>query len=112
MAKSDWLKHLTKTYKTLKQSNPEAKLKDAMRAASKTFKKVSSVIDSVIPAKKSTRHRRRGKKSRKNKSKKVRGGEQSEEHLKEELNGGENSEEHLKEELNGGEYDLEKDLKE
>ena len=98
MAKSDWLKHLTSTYKTLKQSNPEAKLKDAMRAASKTFKKVSSAIDYVVPGKKSSRRRHRGKKTRKNKSKKVKGGEYSEEHLKEELN--------------GGEHDLEKDLKE
>jgi hypothetical protein len=73
MAKSDWLNHLKKTYKTLKQSNPEAKLKDAMRTASKTFKKVAEVIDTVVPKKRNT-GRHRGKKSRKNKTKKARGG--------------------------------------
>jgi hypothetical protein len=52
MAKSNWLKHVTNTYKLLKQSNPEAKLKDAMRLASKTFKKVSSVVRDYIPEKK------------------------------------------------------------
>jgi len=70
MAKSDWLNHVTKTYKMLKQSNPQAKLKDAMRAASKTFKKVSSAIDVFVPKKgrRTKRHfkgHKKGKKSRK-----------------------------------------------
>lgn len=75
MAKSDWLKHVTNTYKMLKQSNPEAKLKDAMKHASKTFKKVSSTIDSYIPKTgKRTRRHRKGRKSRKNRSRRYRGG--------------------------------------
>ena len=83
MAKSNWLKHVTNTYKLLKQSNPEAKLKDAMRMASKTFKKVSSVVSDYIPKKssKTTRRGYKGKKSRKNKfrknkTRKYRGGEE------------------------------------
>ena len=80
MAKSDWLNHVTKTYKMLKQSNPEAKLKDAMKMASKTFKKVSSTIDSYIPINgKRTRRHRKGKKSRKHRSRKYRGGNEDEE---------------------------------
>lgn len=83
MAKSNWLKHVTNTYKLLKQSNPEAKLKDAMRMASKTFKKVSSVVRDYIPKKsgRSTRRGYKGKKFRKNKSRKnkfrkMKGGEE------------------------------------
>jgi hypothetical protein len=81
MAKSDWLNHVTKTYKMLKQSNPQAKLKDAMRMASKTFKKVSSVIDAFVPAKgkKTKRHYHKGKKIRKSRSsRKYRGGNENE----------------------------------
>jgi len=79
MAKSDWINHVTKTYKMLKQSNPEAKLKDAMRAASKTFKKVSSAIDVFVPKKgrRTSRHfkgHKKGKKSRKYRSRRYRGG--------------------------------------
>jgi len=76
MAKSDWLNHVTKTYKMLKQSNPEAKLKDAMRMASKTFKKVSSAFDVLVPktGRKTKRHFK-GKKSRKSRSRRYRGGE-------------------------------------
>jgi hypothetical protein len=83
MAKTNWLKHVTNTYKLLKQSNPEAKLKDAMRMASKTFKKVSSVVRDYIPKKSSTKTRRaykgkkfRKNKSRKNKYRKMKGGEE------------------------------------
>lgn len=43
MAKSDWLKHLSKTYKNMKASNPATKLGDAMKFASKTFKKIVPV---------------------------------------------------------------------
>ena len=83
MAKSNWLKHVTNTYKLLKQSNPEAKLKDAMRLASKTFRKVSSVVRDYIPEKKgkTTRRKRLGKKGRKgrkgktSRTRKYRGGE-------------------------------------
>jgi len=85
MAKTNWLKHVTNTYKLLKQSNPEAKLKDAMRMASKTFKKVSSVVRDYIPKKsgRSTRRAYKGKKSRKNKFRqskfrKYKGGEEEE----------------------------------
>lgn len=80
MAKSDWLNHVTKTYKMLKQSNPQAKLKDAMRAASKTFKKVSSTMNSFVPKKgrKTSRHfkgHRKGKKFRRTgRSRRYRGG--------------------------------------
>ena len=79
MEKNDWLNHVTKTYNMLKQSNPQAKLKDAMRMASKTFKKVSSTIDTFVPAKgkRSTRrHSRKGKKARKlrPRSRRYRGG--------------------------------------
>ena len=72
MAKTNWLKHVTNTYKLLKQSNPEAKLKDAMKMASKTFKKISSVVSDYIPKKssKTTRRGYKGKKSRKNKTRK------------------------------------------
>ena len=83
MAKTNWLKHVTNTYKLLKQSNPEAKLKDAMKMASKTFKKISSVVSDYIPKKssKTTRRGYKGKKSRKNKTRKnkfrkYRGGEE------------------------------------
>ena len=83
MAKSNWLKHVTNTYKLLKQSNPEAKLKDAMKMASKTFKKVSSIVSDYIPKKSSTKTRRgykgkkfRKNKSRKNKFRKMKGGEE------------------------------------
>jgi len=73
MAKSNWLKHVTNTYKLLKQSNPEAKLKDAMKMASKTFKKVSSIVGDYIPKKSSSSTRRgyKGKKFRKNKTRKM-----------------------------------------
>ena len=65
MAKSDWLNHVTNTYKMLKQSNPEAKLKDAMKAASKSFKKVSSTVRSFVPMNgRRTKHHRKGRKSR------------------------------------------------
>ena len=90
MAKTNWLKHVTTTYKLLKQSNPEAKLKDAMKMASKTFKKVSSVVSDFIPKKSSATKKRsyKGKKSRKNKSRKnkfrkYKGGEESEAELEE-----------------------------
>jgi hypothetical protein len=84
MAKSDWLNHVTNTYKMLKQSNPEAKLKDAMKAASKSFKKVSSTIDSFVPknGRRTRRHfkgHKKGKKSRKyRRSRKYRGGNEGE----------------------------------
>ena len=83
MAKTNWLKHVTNTYTLLKQSNPEAKLKDAMKMASKTFKKVSSTIDDYTPkrfkTKRSYKGKRKGKKSRKlRRSRKYRGGEEQE----------------------------------
>ena len=41
MAKSDWMNHLTSTFKKMKSSNPATKLGDAMKYASKTFKKLN-----------------------------------------------------------------------
>jgi hypothetical protein len=76
MAKSDWLNHVTKTYKMLKQSDPSAKLKDAMRMASKTFKKVSSTVNSFVPKKgRRTRHHKKGRKFRRSgRTRRYRGG--------------------------------------
>jgi hypothetical protein len=82
MAKSNWLKHVTTTYKMLKQSNPEAKLKDAMRIASKTFKKVSSIVRDYVPKKgKKTFRKMKGKRGsrRLRRSRRYRGGEGEEE---------------------------------
>ena len=86
MAKSDWLNHVTKTYKMLKQSNPEAKLKDAMRMASKTFKKVSSAIDTFVPknGRRTKRHfkgRKSGKSRKFRRSRRSRGGNNGDELL-------------------------------
>ena len=38
---SDWVKHVTSTYKEMKKRNRNAKLGDAMKAAKKTYKKKS-----------------------------------------------------------------------
>ena len=96
MAKSDWINHVTKTYKMLKQSNPQAKLKDAMRAASKTFKKVSSAIDVFIPKKgrRTKRHFKGHKKGKKyRKSRKYRGGNNDNLEQNQEQNQNQNNEE-------------------
>jgi ADP-heptose:LPS heptosyltransferase len=84
MAKSDWLNHVTNTYKMLKQANPEAKLKDAMKAASKSFKKVSSTVRSFVPmnGRRTKRHFKGHKKGRKfrrtGRSRRYRGGNDEE----------------------------------
>lgn len=91
MAKSDWLNHVTNTYKMLKQSDPSAKLKDAMRMASKTFKKVSSTVNSFVPKngkRRTKRHFKSHKKGRKfrrsGRSRRYRGGNEEMNELNEE----------------------------
>jgi hypothetical protein len=39
MAKTAWAKHLMKTFKSMKSKNKDAKLRDAMKVAGKTYKK-------------------------------------------------------------------------
>jgi hypothetical protein len=39
MAKTAWVKHLMKTFKSMKSKNKDAKLRDAMKVAGKTYKK-------------------------------------------------------------------------
>ena len=50
MAKTAWQKHLMDTYKKLKSKNKDAKLRDAMKVAGKTYKKKAMKGgDSLMP---------------------------------------------------------------
>jgi hypothetical protein len=59
---NDWRIHLTSTFNKMRMSNPATKLGDAMKAASKTFKKLNP-----LKMNKTKHYKKHGKKSHRNK---------------------------------------------
>ena len=114
MAKTAWVKHLMKTFKNMKSKNKDAKLRDAMKVAGKTYKKKATKGgESAMPelpsmgGKKRTMKRKCKSKCKskcKRKTKSMKGGQLSfSEYDSNPSLGGDDSTEQFKEDMEGGE---------